>query len=459
MDQQITLERPREKGVLRAITRVCVRYAEQYIPDPYLYAVLLTFITVAAAQIWTPTAPTAIIGFWYDGIWTILSFALQMALVLATGVALANAPIVKRLLQRLAAWPSNQAGAAIIIFLSAAVGSWLNWGFGLVVGAIIAREVAKRLHNVDFAFLVAAAYMGFMVWASGLSSSIALATATHGSALNIVEKVTGKVAGFDATIFTWYNLVPVVLLMLLIPLALYFMGPPESEMKRVDPEALRREDEVHETARGNRTFASVLENAWPITVVLVMMGVVYEWHMITTTGFSLDINGFIFLALMLGLIFHWQPIKYVRAFNAGAKTVGPILLQFPLYGGIMGIMVQTGLAALIAKGFVSFSTTHTLPFWSFISSNIISLFVPSGGGHWAVQGPFMVPAAIKLHVDPAITAMGTAMGEQTANMIQPFWALPILAIAGLGIKDIMGYCVIALFIGLVLYGGSLLIFA
>ena len=139
--------------------------------------------------------------------------------------------------------------------------------------------------------------------------------------------------------------------------------------------------------------------------------------------------------------------------------MGPILLQFPLYGGIMGIMTGTGLAAVIAEAFVAFSTQHTLPFWSFISSNIISLFVPSGGGHWAVQGPFMVPAAVNLHVDPALTAMGTAMGEQTANMIQPFWALPVLAIAGLGIKDIMGYCVMALLVGLVIYGGALLVFA
>ena len=125
----------------------------------------------------------------------------------------------------------------------------------------------------------------------------------------------------------------------------------------------------------------------------------------------------------------------------------------------MGIMTGTGLAALIAQRFVAFSTTQTLPFWSFISSNIISLFVPSGGGHWAVQGPFMVPAAVRLNVDPALTAMATAMGEQTANMIQPFWALPILAIARLGIKDIMGYCVIALLIGLAVFGGALLVFA
>ena len=445
--------------MLRQLTRVCVRYAERYIPNPYLYAVILTFITVVAALIWTPSNPGKVIDSWYKGIWEILAFALQMALVLVTGVTLADAPFVKRLLRDLASLPAHQAGAAITVFLAAAIGSWLNWGFGLVVGALVAREIAKRLREVDFSFLVAAAYMGFMVWASGLSSSIALATATQGNALNIVEKVTGHVAGFDETIFTAYNLVPVVLLLIVVPIALRFMGPQAADMKKVDPQLLADQDKVAAPPRRERTFATMLEDAWILTVLLVLMGVFYEWHTIATRGFHLDINGFIFIVLMLGLIFHWRPIRYVRSFETGARTVGPILLQFPLYGGIMGIMTGTGLAAVIAQSFVAFSTAKTLPFWSFIASNIISLFVPSGGGHWAVQGPFMVPAAVKLQVSPAITAMATAMGEQTANMIQPFWALPILAIARLGIRDIMGYCVIALVIGLVLFGGSLLIFA
>ena len=445
--------------MLRQLTRLCVRYAERYIPNPYLYAVVLTFITVAAALIWTPSGLLKVVASWYDGIWNILAFAMQMALILVTGVTLADTPLVRGLLRRLASLPTRQAGAAITVFLAAAVGSWLNWGFGLVVGALLAREIAKRLRDVDFGFLVAAAYMGFMVWASGLSSSIALATATHGSALNIVEKVTGKTAGFGETIFTAYNLVPVVLLVILMPVALYFMGPEEKDMKKVDPQVLMRQDEVAQEGTRARTFATVLEDSWLLTVLLVLMGVVYEWHTIAAKGFHLDINGFIFIVLMLGLLFHWRPIRYVRAFESGARTVGPILLQFPLYGGIMGIMTGTGLAGIIAASFVAFSTQHTLPFWSFVSSNIITLFVPSGGGHWAVQGPFMIPAAVKLHVGAAITAMGTAMGEETANMIQPFWALPILAIARLGIKDIMGYCVIGLIISLILFGGSLLIFA
>ena len=290
--------------MLREITRLCVRYAERYIPDPFLYAVVLTFITVAAAFLLTPTTATKVIDAWYGGIWSILGFAAQMALVLTTGITLAEAPIVKRLLTRLAAVPGSQAGAAITVFLAAAIGSWLNWGFGLVVGALVAREIGKRLRNVDFGFLVAAAYMGFMVWASGLSSSIPLATATSGNSMNFVEKITGQTAGLDRTIFTWYNLVPVVLLVVLIPIALSFMGPDEKDMKKVDPEALARADQVGKAADRPRTFATMLEDSWIITVLLALIGVVYEWHTIRTKGFSLDINGFIFLAALLGFLFH-----------------------------------------------------------------------------------------------------------------------------------------------------------
>jgi short-chain fatty acids transporter len=445
--------------MLRALTRACVRYAERYIPDPYLYAVILTFVTAGGALIFTDSAPSEIVTAWYDGIWAILAFAMQMALILSTGVALAATPQVKRLLEGIASIPTRQGPAAVTVFLAGAFGSWLNWGFGLVVGALVAREVARKIRDVDFGLVVAAAYMGNMVWASGLSSSIALASATPGSALNIIERETGRIAGLGETIFTTYNLVPTILVFCLIPLMLMAIGPDKHEMKRADPLLLTHDDETPTPEPREKTFATVLENAWPLTLLLVAMGLAYEWNVIATRGFSLDINGMIFIALMLGLILHWRPIRYVRAFNAAARTVGPILLQFPLYGGIMGMMTGTGLAGVISQAFVAFSTAGTLPFWSFVSSNIISLFVPSGGGHWAVQGPFMIPAAVELNVDPALTAMAVAMGEQTANMIQPFWALPILAIAKLGIRDIMGYCVMALFVGLIVYGAALIVFA
>jgi short-chain fatty acids transporter len=296
-DADRTIAAPRD-GILRKITRACVRYAERYIPDPYLYALLLTFITVAAALIWTSSTPTQIVTAWYDGVFAILAFAMQICWILDRRRACA-APAVKRLLHKLASIPTRQSGAAVTVFLAGAFGSWLNWGFGLVAGALVAREVAKRIRDVDFGLLVAAAYMGNIVWASGLSSSIALASATPGSALNLIEKVTGRTAGLNETIFTAYNLVPTILMFLLIPLMLAAIAPPLTEMKRADP-ALLAGDEIVGPEPKEHTFATRLENAWPITLLLVAMGLLYQWNVITTRGFTLDINGMIFIALMLG---------------------------------------------------------------------------------------------------------------------------------------------------------------
>ncbi len=445
--------------MLRHFTRICVRYAERYVPDPFLYAVILTFLTIPAALLWTTSGIFDVIGAWYGGLFSLLAFSMQMALVLLTGICLADAPPIKRLLAKIAGLPKTQNAAATMVFLVSAAGSWLNWGFGIVVGAILAREIAKRLRDVDFSFIVAAAYAGFMVWASGLSSSIALAIASPGNALNLIERETGKVMGFDQTIFAPYNWVPVVLLLIVYPFVMRWMAPAPSEMKRVDPALLVAQDAEVSVAEGPATFASWLEQFPVIVWLFAAMAGAYALRQFATNGLSMDFNGIVCTMLVLGLVCHGRPIAYVRSFNRAAVNVGPVVLQYPFYGGIMGIITATGLAGAISAKFVAYSTAGTLPFWAFISSNIISLFVPSGGGHWAVQGPFMVPAAISLQVDPGMVAMAVAMGEQTANMIQPFWALPLLALARLGIRDIMGYCVMGLFVGLLLFGGSLLYFA
>jgi len=232
-------------------------------------------------------------------------------------------------------------------------------------------------------------------------------------------------------------------------------------MKRIDPELLKRQDAPAVEPPREKSFASAIENSPLFTLALVGMGVAYETNVVLTRGFTLDINGMIFIALMLGLLFHWRPIRYIRAFNRAARTVGPILLQFPLYGGIMGMMTGTGLAAVIAQAFVAFSTHQTLPFWSFVSSNIISLFVPSGGGHWAVQGPIAVDSALALgQRSPAylgLISMAVAVGEGVANMIQPFWLLPLLAIAKLNVRQVMGFTIVAFVIGLMVLGATTLI--
>jgi len=420
------------------------RVFEYAVPDPYIYAIGLTLLTALLALVFAPHhAPGEVLGSWYKGIFDILAFALQMILILITGYALAASVPVAKALRRIAAWPQTPKDAVALTFLVSAVACWLNWGFGLVVAGLLSREIAKRM-RIDFGWLVAAAYSGFLIWASGLSSSIALAQATPGSKLNIVQIVTGHVLPIGSTIFTGFNLIPVLVLLVVLPFVLRALEPSDvveapSTRSARSGQAMESQPELDVTPPRPQTLASALENAWILNAVVAAAGLGYIiWNWIAL-GFSLDINSVIFIFFCLGLLLHWRPIAYVAAVNDAARITGPLILQYPLYGGIMGIMTATGLAGVIAQWFDSFSTSATLPFWSYLSSIVISLFVPSGGGHWAVQGPFAVPAALKMHASLPATAMAVAIGEEVVNMIQPFWALPVLAIAGVGLRRGMAF--------------------
>ncbi len=446
---------------MNRVSAFFTRVFEYAVPDPFIYAVGLTLLTALLAFLFAPHhTPAQVVGSWYAGIFDILAFALQMILILVTGYALAASAPVANGLRKIAAWPQNPKSAVSLTFLVSAAACWINWGFGLVVAGLLAREISKRM-RIDFGWLVAAAYSGFLIWASGLSSSIALAQATPGSKLNIVQILTGHVLPIGSTIFTAFNLVPVIVLLVVMPFVLRALEPSD-----VVPAVEARSAEVLSSAslmresKGEgrtKTLASALENAWILNVILAVAGLAYiAWTWITV-GLSLDINSVIFIFFCAGLLLHWRPIAYVAAVNEAARITGPLILQYPLYGGIMGMMTATGLAGVIAQWFDAFSNAGTLPFWSYVSSIVISLFVPSGGGHWAVQGPFAVPAAVKMHASLPATAMGVAMGEQVANMIQPFWALPVLAIAGVGLRRVMAFTVVSFVIAFAVFGLSLLL--
>src|SRR5919202_5456669 len=468
MEERIS--RPEAAGGGNRIVGFFVGLAERYLPDAFLFAVVLTLITAVLTAVFVTANVIELIGAWYEGLWKILTFALQMALILLTGYVVAQSPPVSRFLNWLASKPQNQGQALALTVVTASIASLLNWGFGLVVAAIMARFIGKRLENIDYAILVSAGYAGFIVWASGLSSSIALAVSSPGSSANITEKETGQVLGFGQTVFTWWNILPVVMIVvLLVPLYWWMMPKQSEQMRKVDRELLTREDEEDEEIReeegneaeGRNTPASKLERFWPLNLLISGAIIAYFISTIVAGNFTLDFNAVIAIFLAIGLVLHWTPINYVRTFTGSAGAIGPIALQYPFYGGIQGLMTLSvagvTLAGVIAGWFLSFSNEYTFAFWAFVSSNIISLFIPSGGGHWLVQGPVMVPAAQSLGVDQGLTAMAVAWGEGTANMIQPFWALPILGIVGLGIRDIMGYGVLTLALSFVIYGAFALI--
>jgi short-chain fatty acids transporter len=441
---------------LTRITSAFVYLFERLLPEPFVFAILLTILTAALAFIFAPknTVPEVMAG-WYTGIFQIFPFAFQMVLILVTGYALTSSKPVSALLRRMAAIPKTAPGAVALTVLVSLATVTLNWGFGLVASAMFAREIAKR-HKLDFAWLLAGAYSGFVMFPPGLSSSIALAQATPGSPLNIVQKVTGQIIPLGDSLLSWFNVVPAVLMFIILPLLFSRMQPLPEDMQPADQARLVAEDtpKIRVKTEG---LAGILDRAWILNLFIVVAAFGYLGMQIAAGKFHLDINSLILIFLALGLLLHWQPVAYVEAINNAARITGSLLLQYPIYGGIMGMMTATGLAGVIAKWFIAFSTTETLPFWAFVSSIIISLFVPSGGGHWAVQGPFIVPAAVALHVNLAAAAQAVGYGEGTANMIQPFWALPLLAIAGIGMRRVLGFTVITFFVSFVVFGGSLLL--
>lgn len=450
-----SISTPARPSLLARITGAFVFMFERLLPEPFVFAVLLTILTAVLAFIFAPKAsvPDVLTG-WYAGIFTIFPFAFQMVLILVTGYALASSKPVSAALKRIAAIPKTPRGAVALTVFVALVTVTLNWGFGLITSAIFAREIAKR-HRLDFAWLLAGAYSGFVMFPPGLSSSIALAQATPGSPLNIVQKLTGQVIPLSHSLLTPFNLVPSLVLFIVLPWLFSRMQPPDADMQPADQERLNAEDAPKVQLRASG-LAGILDHAWILNLILVVSAFGYLGMEMAGGTFHLDIDSLILIFLALGLLLHWTPIAYVEAVNSAARVTGSLLLQYPIYGGIMGMMTATGLAGVIAKWFLAFSTQHTLPFWGFISSIIISLFVPSGGGHWAVQGPFIVPAAVQLHVNLAATAQGVGYGEAVANMIQPFWALPLLAIAGIGMRRVMGFTVITFFVSLIVFGASLL---
>jgi short-chain fatty acids transporter len=412
-----------------------VRLVDRYLPDPYIFVLLLTLVVFAAAMGFEHQGPVAVARMWGDGFWGLLAFSMQMLLVLVTGFMLASTPLVKRILVTLAGLAKSAGAAIVLVSLISVTAHWINWGFGLIVSALFAREVA-RLIKVDYRLLIASAYSGFVVWHGGLSGSIPLSIATPGHPF---EALTG-VIGTNQTTFAPFNLVIVASLFVAIPLVNWMMQPSEKDSFFVDRAVLAEPAPEH--ASTDRP-ADWLETSRGLSWLVGLAGVVW---LVTYFGGGggLTLNAVNFLFLTLAIILHGTPRRLLASLREAIKGGAGIVIQFPFYAGIMGIMVGSGLADSMSKGVVSVATKGSLPFFAFLSAGIVNFFVPSGGGQWAVQAPAILPAALVLGADVPRVAMAIAWGDAWTSLIQPFWVLPVLAIAGLQAKDVMGFCVMHL---------------
>ena len=446
--------------------KFCVRLVQRWLPEPFIFAILLTFVAAMIAMPVCHQTPVEVVEHWGGGVWNLLAFAMQMALVLVCGSALAAAPAVKRGITALARVPKNPAGAIALVTVVSALACWLNWGFGLIVGVIFAKEIARQLQGVDYRLLIASAYSGFVVWHAGLSGSIPLTMATPGEAL--VKATNGALTApipVSQTILDPHNLVMVLLVIVGITVANTLMHPKQGAVT-VDP-ALLEEQELntkHLPLNTKKTPAQRMEQSPVLSWLIGLLLLVYLVLKLGFRGGQLDLGAVIMIFLALGLLLHGTPVAYVRAFGKAATGAAGIILQFPFYAGIMGIITGVGasgigLGNVLADACIRISNPTTYPLLTFLCAAVLNMFVPSGGGHWAIQAPIMFTAGADLGVDPGLTGTAIAWGDAWTNLIQPFWALPALAIAKLSAKDIMGYCLIDLLLTGVIICGGLFVWA
>jgi len=425
-------------------------------PNALVFAIVLTFVVGLAALGLTDSGPAEVIRGWGDGLAGLLDFIAQIAIVLVLGYTLAHTGPVERLLTRIASFPRTPAMAYGFVTVVAGIASLISWGLGLIVGGIVAVEVARSARSrgirLHYPLLVACAYSGYVIWHMGYSGSGPLAAATPGSFLEDLE--FGVVPITQTTFSTW-NVAAAVVTLIAVTAAMVLLRPqdddPIVELADKNPEQEtgdngREADDGPEERDGSPTPAERVDGNRLLTLALGVALAIYLILYFAQEGFALtlDIVNWSFLAAILLLV--GSPRELGELITDAGRTVGNVLLQYPLYAGILGIMTATGLVEVFSRFFVSISTPATLAAWAMISGGIINMFIPSGGGQFAVQGPVFLQAAQELGADPATVIMGIAYGDQWTNMIQPFWTIPLLAIAGLSVRDILGYTTITLFV-------------
>lgn len=447
--------------MIRKLTSGFEKLVQNFLPNPFIFALILSAILFVLGITLNGETPFQMILHWGNGFWGFLSFSMQMVLVIVLGNAVATAPIFKKVIRKFAEIPKTPKQAVAFVTVVSGIACMIQWGFGLVIGAIFAKEVAKKVKKVDYRLLIASAYSTFLL--TVLTSSITLKAASNPEELEkITSGVLKAVIPLSQTAYHPATLGALLVLIITLPILNSRMHPSEDETVSIDPSLLLDEEMDNIVVdKKNLTPAQRLENSSIISILLFIAGATYIYNHFFIKGASLNIDIMNFMLFMLGILLHRNPISYINAVGDAVKNSAGIILQFPFYAGIMGMMTGTNvagitLAGLMSQGIVSVATKTTFPFFTFLSAAIVNMFVPSAGGQWAVQAPVMFPAGKALGVDPALTTIAICWGDTWTNMIQPFWALPALGIAGLGVRDIMGFCVMVFLWSGIVISASLL---
>ena len=446
-----------------SITKKFERVLKGLLPAPFTIAVLLTFFTFILAFITTEPKSEAphflqILSFWERGIWhsPLLVFSVQMMLMLVLGHTLALSSPINKIISKGTRYCTNTANSAAIITFFTLLVSLFNWGLGLIFGAIFARKVgeyaSKKGIQLNYPLIGAAGYSGLMVWHGGISGSAPIKIAEEGHFLADTIGVISQ----SKTIFSTMNLSISIVLLVTLPLLMYFLGK-QNAGSEITISSDTEEKEFKITGAEKLDHSTIL--AWLFGGGIIFYA--FYKGIILPEKISLSVitpNYINLLLLGLAILMHKNFFNFLKAVDSAIVGASGILIQFPLYFGIMGIMNHSGMVEIMSAFFVSISNETTFPIFTFISAGIVNVFVPSGGGQWAVQGPIIIEAATQIGVSIPKSVMALAYGDQLTNMLQPFWALPLLGITGLKAKEILPYTLILLIAGSIIFISGLLIF-
>lgn len=404
----------------------------------------------------------AILDYWESGIWnnSLLVFAYQMMLILVLGHILVLSKPMNSLIVRLTNLVSNTSNAVLLVSVCTMIVSFFNWGLGLIFGAIMARKVAEASQlqgfKINYPLVGASGYVGLMIWHGGISGSAPLKVAESGHLTSLMSGVGDStliaklpdLIPFSETVFSSSNLILFGILLVILPLFLYQIGKKAPVTKINLPIYRGIETEETDLTGAEKIDHSKLFGFGFGSLILLIFFYQYSDSL---AKMVITPNMLNFFMLGLALMLHQNFKSFLKALEEAIKGATGILIQFPLYFGIMGIMRDSGMIVQIADFFVSIATPTTLPLVTFFSGGLVNIFVPSGGGQWAIQGPIVIESALKLGVPLPKAVLALAYGDQITNMLQPFWALPLLGITKLKAKEILPYTLLLMVVGTVIF--------
>jgi short-chain fatty acids transporter len=434
---------------------------QKYMPDAFVFAILLTIITAFISILWLNIPVIKVIQSWYEGFWSLLEFGMQIVLIVITGFAIALSPIVNKGIDQLTKVIKTPKQVYFFVMLFGVLLSMVSFGW-IVITCVLAREFALRIKGINYPFLIACVYFSGGSWVTGLSSSIPLLLGTKNNYL-IEAGILSEVIPTSLTLGSTLNIIMIIIFLVFIPVFVLFIIPKSKVVKELN-DMLETKDKTinlsikEEASSFNLPFKSIsdqLNNGIIFQFIIVIMGLTYIIYHFYTNGFNLNFNIMIFIFLILGLALHKSPMRYVIAMKRSSNNISGILYQYPFYAGIMGIMLYTGLGEKLAGIMANIATLNSYPFFSYLTGGLVNFAIPSAGGEFAVVGPSVINAIKDIGTGlptSEVTAMiaraslSIAYGESLTNLLQPFFLLLVFPIMGAGIKiqarDVMGYLVV-----------------